>query len=95
MAEVESAMLRIRARESTRAGTKLAWDIAMLLLGGIGPVPGSDAAQDFTARGCADHFERDVFSALSRSQFVRGRDSPASVLVAVPTSFMLGNRRTD
>jgi len=36
MAEVESAMLRIRTRESTRAGTKLAWDIAMLLFGGIG-----------------------------------------------------------
>ena len=29
-------MLRIRAGESTRSGTKLAWDVAMLLLGGIG-----------------------------------------------------------
>jgi len=36
MAEVKSAMLRIRAGESTRSGTKLAWDVAMLLLGGIG-----------------------------------------------------------
>jgi hypothetical protein len=29
-------MLRIRARESTRTGTRLAWDVAMLLLGAIG-----------------------------------------------------------
>ena len=33
-------MLRIRARESARAGTKLAWDVAMLLLGGIGLLQG-------------------------------------------------------
>jgi len=48
------------------------------LVGWHRSVPRTTAAQDFTARGCADHFERDVFSALSRSQFVRGRDSPAS-----------------
>ena len=36
MAEVESAMLRIRARESNRTGAMLALDVAMLLLGGIG-----------------------------------------------------------
>ena len=40
MAEVESAMLRIRARESNRTGTMLAWDVAMLLLGGIGVFQG-------------------------------------------------------
>jgi len=36
MAEVESAMLRIRAKESNRTGAMLALDVAMLLLGGIG-----------------------------------------------------------
>jgi hypothetical protein len=36
MAEVESAMLRIRARESNRTGAMLTLDVAMLLLGGIG-----------------------------------------------------------
>jgi len=45
----------------------------MLLLGGIGLFQGSDAAQDFTARAVLNHFERDVFSALSPQPVCAGQ----------------------